>query len=82
MVLHCQLGVHPLELSVLGFNVTEILRVRRFHAAVLGLPDVVRRIGTAQLTADFLDLSSGLKLPQRRDDLVLGEFALAHQLSP
>lgn len=77
VALHRQLGIHPLELGVFGFNVAELLYIRRFQAAVLGLPYVVSRIGNTQLTADVLDLSPGLNLLQRRDDLTFGEFALA-----
>ena len=82
MILHRQFGVHPLELCVFGLNVAQPLHVRSFHAAVLGLPDVVSRIGNAKLTAHILDLPSSLNLLQRRNDLTLGEFALAHWWSP
>lgn len=69
MILHRQFGVHPLQLCVLSFNVPQPLHVRSFHTAVLGLPDVVSRIGNAKFTADILDLPSSLNLLQRRNDL-------------
>jgi len=67
---------------MLGFDVAQSLHVRSFHAAVLGLPDVVSRIGNAKLTADILDLPSSLNLLQRRNDLTLGGLRIIHKKTP
>ena len=62
MVFHRKLGIHPFELAVLGFQIAKTLHVRSFHPAVLGLPNVVRRIGNIQLATDILDLAASLDL--------------------
>lgn len=77
--LHSLVRKHPLELVVLGFQIPQAVDVRRFHAAVLGLPGVIRRFRDAQLAAHVFDLPTALDLLQRRDDLALGEFAVAHR---
>ncbi|QNM61146.1 hypothetical protein XHV734_2366 [Xanthomonas hortorum pv. vitians] len=82
MVFHRELGVHAFELVVLSLQVAKALHISCLHATVLGLPDIVRRIGNAQLTAYILDLAAALNLLQRGDNLALGELALAHRWSP
>jgi len=82
MVFHLQLGIHALELVVLGFQIAQPLHIGRLHAAVLGLPHVVRGIGNAQFAAHIFDLPTTLDLLQGRDDLALGELAFAHLWSP
>ncbi|QHQ27400.1 hypothetical protein XaFJ1_GM000640 [Xanthomonas albilineans] len=54
MVFHRKLGIYPLELAVFGFQVPKALHLSSLHAAVLGLPDVVRRLGNAQLIVGLL----------------------------
>ncbi|AGH77360.1 hypothetical protein LN96_11885 [Xanthomonas citri pv. citri] len=76
MVFHRQLGVHAFELAVLRLQVAKALHISGLHAVVLGLPDVVSRLGNAQLVTDILDLATALDLLQRGDDLALGELAL------
>ena len=70
------LGVHGFELAVLGLQVTKALHISGLHAAVLGFPDVVGRIGNAQLATDILDLAAALDLLQRGDDLALSVLLL------
>ena len=69
-------------LCVPDFDIAQPLHIQSLHAAVLGLPDVVGRLGNAKVTTDTPDLHSGLKLLQRRNDLTIGEFDLAHRRTP
>src|SRR5690606_18727201 len=80
-VVERHLRVHALEPGVLGFQLLDPLQVRRLHAAVLGLPLVVRGRTDAGLPADVLDRDAGVGLLEDRDDLGLGETGLLHGTS-
>lgn len=82
VILHRQVGIHPLKLVVLGFQVAKAMYISRFHAAVFRLPHVIRGVGNPQLSAHILDLPAGLHLLQGGNDLAFGELALANRWSP
>jgi len=63
------------ELAVFYLQVAKALHISGLHAAVLGLPDVVSRLGNAQLATDILNLAAALDLLQSGDYLALGELA-------
>jgi hypothetical protein len=50
--------------------------------AELGLPYLGHRVGNSLLAAHVIDLPTAFVLFQRRNDLALGELALAHRWSP
>jgi putative transposase len=56
-------------------------QVGRLHAAVPGLPLVVRRRADAGLAAQVLDRHAGIALLEDRDDLRLAELRLLHGTS-
>src|SRR5690606_793483 len=80
-VVERHLRVHALESGVLGLQLLDPLQVRCLHAAVLGLPLVVRGRTDAGLPADVLDRDAGVGLLEDRDDLGLGESGLLHGTS-
>lgn len=57
-----QVGTHTFELGILGLQLFGALQLRGAHAAVLGLPVVVSRIGYPVLTANILDLHTRIAL--------------------
>lgn len=70
-MIQAQLGVHLLQPAVFLFKLLKPLHILGFHAAVLGFPVVVGRIGDAVLPADFLHQATALDLFQDLDDLGL-----------
>jgi len=64
---------------VLRFEVANPLHVGCIHTAVSGLPVAVHRTGYAQFPAHIFGLPAAFDLPQRGNDLALGEFSLAHR---
>src|SRR5690606_16295299 len=80
-VVERQLGVHPLEPGVLGFQVLDPPQLRGLQAPVLRFPLVVGRHADAGLPADVLDRHAGVGLLEDRDDLGLGETGLLHATS-
>ena len=55
-------------------------KLRRADAAVLLLPDVERRLADAHLAAHLVDAGAQFVVLQRKGDLILGEFALPHDM--
>ena len=75
-------SANTLEATVLFLKVLQASNVSRLHAAVFGLPDVVRGARDAQLAAHTFDSAPTFDLLQRRNNPTLGELALARPRSP
>lgn len=79
VVFHGEIGIHALELGMLGFELLDALELGQTHAAVFTLPVVEGGLADAVLAADVADLQSGVGLLEDGDDLGLSEFALFHR---
>jgi hypothetical protein len=77
-----QLGVHLLQLAVLGLELFQSPKLRYVQTAVLRLPVVERRLADAVLSDKLRHLHAGLCLLQDRDDLLFTEPGLLHKSSP
>src|SRR5690606_8194770 len=80
-VVEGQLGVHPLELGVLGLELLHASQFGRLHAAVLRLPLVIGRRADPRLPAQVFDRHPGVALLEHGNDLGLGELRLLHTTS-
>lgn len=69
MVLECQLGIHPLELSMLSLERLQSAQLRDIHAGVFGLPVESSCVGNAVLAADFCHFRTGIDFFQDPDNL-------------
>ena len=78
VVLHGQVGVHPLELRMFRLQFLDALELRDAQAAVFALPVVVGRLADAVLAAEVADLHARIGLFEDRDNLGLGESAFLH----
>lgn len=76
-----QLGIHPLELGVLGLKFLDPPKLGCFQAAVLALPLVISRHADADLATGVFDWHACIGLLERRDDLCLGELPCARETS-
>lgn len=78
MSLHRKFGMYALELAVLGVQIMKALHISGIHAAALGLPDEICRLGDAQLAAHIFDLTASLDLLQPGNNLAFGNLAIRH----
>lgn len=76
-VVERQLGVHALELAVLGFELLDPPKLRRLETAQLAHPLPGRRHADAGLAADLFDRNPEVGLLESRDDLRLAELGCA-----
>jgi hypothetical protein len=77
-----QVGIHALELGVLGLQFTQLRQVGHRHAAVLGFPLVVSRLADAVLSARLADLGAQFDFFQDADYLAFAEFLFLHVETP
>src|SRR5258705_7908277 len=77
-VLERELGIHPLQLRVLGLQLPQPLQLVDRGARVLRPPMEVGRLADIVLPEDLDDRDPRLPLLQDADDLALGEPRLSH----
>ncbi len=80
MVLHRQVGVHPLELGVLCLQLSDAPQFGDLKSAVLALPTVVGRLADGVFAAHFGHFEACLYLLQDRHDLTLAEPTFFHRV--
>ena len=77
-MVEAQLGIHPFQALVLGFQLTQPLDVRAFHPAVLGFPVVVGRFTDPVLATDVRCFHPGICLLENLHDLVFRKARFLH----
>src|SRR5210317_1671253 len=77
-MLKAEIGVHLLQAPVLVREFLQLPYVRDLHAAVLGFPVVVGRIGYPILAANLLHLATAFDLFQYANNLCFLESCFTH----
>src|SRR5262249_35779836 len=82
LVVEREIGDDRLQPPILILECAQLARVTDLHAAVLRPPPVERVLADPVLPAKVSDLLARLRGLQDRDDLLLRESALPHQVLP
>src|SRR5690606_34224288 len=77
--LHAQVGIHPLQSSVLFLQSLHLAHHRGIHTAILRTPFVKTGSADAMLPAQLRHRNSAFRLAQHGHDLGFAKSALLHQ---